>query len=189
MVKNEEVGGERGSQPFSSLIKLFLITICSVIQHPPKGWLESLASLAMGWHYHYPQVKILHIWKFLAYPSRISGTRPSLVEHNRNTKGHKNVLLPSKSQIFQSTGAPMEQRSLWEHFPRKENAGTKTREPSGTNHSHRIYNHSVAGGEWNQKSTRRKIQAGRNHVETEIMGSMAQWGREKHQILPPFHDP
>jgi hypothetical protein len=41
----------------------------------------------------------------------------------------------------------MEQRSLWEHFPGKENDGTKTREPLGTIHSRGIHNHSTTGGE------------------------------------------
>jgi hypothetical protein len=41
----------------------------------------------------------------------------------------------------------MEQISLWEHFPGKENAGTKTREPLGKIHSCRIHNHSATGGE------------------------------------------
>ena len=83
----------------------------------------------------------------------------------------------------------MEQRSVWEHFPRKEIARTKTREPLQTNHSCKIHNHSTPWGEWTQKAARRKTQEGINPVEIEIIGSMAQRGREKHQILPPFHDP
>jgi hypothetical protein len=69
------------------------------------------------------------------------------VEHCGNTKRYTNVLLPTKTQIFQTTSAQMEQKILWEHFPGKENDGTKTREPLGTNHSCRIYNHSTTGGE------------------------------------------
>jgi hypothetical protein len=68
------------------------------------------------------------------------------VEHYGNLERHKNVLLPEKNQIFQTIGMKMEQRGLWEHFPGKENVGTKTREPSRTNHSGRIYNHSTTGG-------------------------------------------
>jgi hypothetical protein len=71
----------------------------------------------------------------------------SLVEHCGNSERYKNVLLRAKTQIFQTTGAQMEQRSLWEHLPGKENVGTKTREPSGTNHSCRIYNQSASEGE------------------------------------------
>lgn len=83
----------------------------------------------------------------------------------------------------------MEQRSLWEHLPGKETAGTKTRGPLGAIHSLKIHNHSTIGGEWNKKASGRKILAGRNPMEIEISGSMAQWGREKHQIIPPVHDP
>jgi hypothetical protein len=69
------------------------------------------------------------------------------VEHCGNTKRYKNVLVPAKTQIFQTIGAQMEQRSLWEHSSGKETTRTKTREPSGTIHSRRIHNHSTTGRE------------------------------------------
>ena len=83
----------------------------------------------------------------MSYPSRLPGTRPSLVEHSGNPEGHKNVLLPEKSQILQTTGAQMEQRSPREHFPGKETARTKTRGPLEGIHSLRTHNHLATGGE------------------------------------------
>jgi hypothetical protein len=41
----------------------------------------------------------------------------------------------------------MEQRSLREHLPGKEIAGTKTRGPSEAKHSLRSHYHSTTGGE------------------------------------------
>jgi hypothetical protein len=69
------------------------------------------------------------------------------VEHYGNLERHKNVLLPAKTQIFKTTHVQMEQRSLWEHLPRKKTAGTKTRGPSGKKHSLGTHNHSITGGE------------------------------------------
>jgi hypothetical protein len=68
------------------------------------------------------------------------------VEHDGNPEGHQNVLLPSKAKTLQTTGVKMEQRSFREYLPGKKTAGTKTRGPSGANHSYRAHNNSTTGG-------------------------------------------
>jgi hypothetical protein len=47
------------------------------------------------------------------------------VDNAEIQKGTKMFLLPTKAKKIQTTGTQMEQRGLWEHLSRKENAGKK----------------------------------------------------------------
>jgi exonuclease III len=58
---------------------------------PVQLWVDTIAT---------PKLKPFRFENFLALPSRLPGASPSLVEHNGNTEGYKNVLLPAKTQIL-----------------------------------------------------------------------------------------
>jgi hypothetical protein len=56
----------------------------------------------------------------------------------------------------------LEQRFLWEHLSRKKNVETKTRKPSGSNHTNKIHGHSKTRGNLMKDTSRRKSFGNRN---------------------------